>query len=153
MTARTRSLALAAALLIAGGALAGCTGGDPEPTPTSTATDAAAEPGVTDITDAPGSGEGLTGALADTTTDTCEKSGDGWSVVGTVTNSSDAAADYRIYVSLLNGANDTRGLQQVNVTAVEPGATNDWESSIAVADDDLTCVLRVERYPAAASEG
>lgn len=146
MTARTRTIALIAAATLLGGLVTGCTATDAEPTPTPTATADVQEPGVTDIVDAPGSGEGLVGAAADATTDTCESSGDAWVASGTVTNPTEVAVDYRIYVSLLNGANDTRGLQQVDVTAVEPGATGTWESSIAVADDDLTCVLRVERY-------
>lgn len=147
MTFRPRSVALLAALTLSAAVLAGCTPPEPEPSPTETSA-AVQEPGVTDIVDAPGTGEGLEGALADSTTDSCEQSGDGWAITGTVTNSTDAAVDYRIYVSLLNGANETRGLQQVNVTAVEPGATSEWESSIAVPDDELTCVLRVERYVA-----
>ncbi|WP_461473366.1 hypothetical protein [Microbacterium sp. HJ5] len=51
-------------------------------------------------------------------------------------------------MSLLNGANDTRGLQQVDVAGLEAGATTEWQSEIAIAEDDLTCVLRVERYAA-----
>lgn len=150
MTARTPTLGLIAALMLTGGLVAGCTANGPEPTETPTPSTLAEslEPGVTDITDAPGSGEGLVGAAADAVTDTCEASGEGWATTGTVTNPTDAAVDYRIYVSLLNGANDTRGLQQVDVVDVAPGATSIWESLIAVPDDDLTCVLRVERYSA-----
>lgn len=150
MTARVRAIGLIAAAMLTGGLLAGCTADDGAPTPDPTASGSAEaqEPGVTDITDAPGSGEGLVGAAGDAVTETCELSDGAWVATGTVTNPTDAAADYRIYVSLLNGSNDTRGLQQVNVDGVEPGGTADWESSIAVADDDLTCVLRVERYAA-----
>lgn len=152
MTARTRTIGLIAAAMLAGGLMTGCTATETEPTPTPTASAQVQEPGVTDIVDAPGSGEGLVGAAVDATTDSCEPSGDGWAVSGTVTNPTEAPVDYRIYVSLLDGANDTRGLQQVDVTAVEPGATSTWESRIAVADEDLTCVLRVERYAAAPAE-
>jgi hypothetical protein len=146
MTFRTRALALGAVALIAAGALAGCTAPqEPDPTPTPTSTDAT-DPGVTDITDAPGTGENLVGALADATTDSCELDGDAWVATGSVTNPTDGNVNYRIYVSLLNGENDTRGLQQVNVDAVGAGASADWESRIEITDEDLTCVLRVERY-------
>jgi hypothetical protein len=67
-------------------------------------------------------------------------------VAGTVTNSSDGPASYRIYVSLLTAATDTRALTQVDVAEVAPGATEEWSTDAAVAEDDLSCVLRVERY-------
>lgn len=123
--------------------LAGCTG-SPEPEPTPTASEQA--PGVTDIEDAPGSGEGLVGALEDAEVEACEAADGGWAVNGTVTNSTDAEADYRIYVSLLNGAGDTRGLTQVDVDDVAAGDTQQWDTSVELEDDDLSCVLRVERY-------
>lgn len=132
-------------VLLAGG-LAGCTTAAPEPKPTKTAESLA--PGITDIDDTPGSGENLEGALADSKVATCERDGDEWTVDGTVTNPTDAEADYRIYVSLLNGTNDTRALVQVDVDGVAPDATEDWDVSIPVAEDELSCVLRVERYSA-----
>jgi hypothetical protein len=146
---RPRLLAILLAATVTTGVLAGCTPSpEPDPEPTETSSDAAQEPGVTDIQDAPGSGEGLVGALADAETETCEAGDGAWISSGTVTNPTDAPANYRIYVSLLTGDNDTRGVQQVNVDGVEPEATADWESSIEVDDEDLTCVLRVERYAA-----
>ena len=147
MKLRTRLTATAVPFAILALTLAGCTNGTEEQ-PDATESSAAAEqtPGVTDITDAPGTGENLQGALADSTVDQCERDGDEWIVNGSVTNSTDANATYRIYVSLLNGANDTRALTQVDVDATEPGATTDWETVIPVAEDELTCVLRVERY-------
>ncbi|MEV4735059.1 MULTISPECIES: hypothetical protein [unclassified Microbacterium] len=125
--------------------LTGCTDTAPEPTPTPTATEEAPA-GITDITDTPGSGEGLEGALADAEVTTCELAGDHWEVAGTVTNSSAAAASYRIYVSLLTEGGDTRSLTQVDVDAVDSGASAEWETSVAVQDETLDCVLRVERY-------
>jgi len=125
--------------------LAGCTDSAPEPKPTPTATEQA-EAGITDIQDTPGSGEGLEGALADAEVKTCKLSGDHWEVAGTVTNSSEAAASYRIYVSLLTEGGDTRSLTQVDVDPIDAGASADWKTSVDVQDEALDCVLRVERY-------
>jgi hypothetical protein len=149
MTLRSRLIATVVVVSAGAFALSGCTADEPTPTPTPTAQGSTEDPGVTDIEDAPGSGENLEGALADSEVTTCERTDDTWTVDGTVTNPTEGTVDYRIYVSLLNGANDTRGLQQVNVDAVEAGATSEWESSIPIAEDDLTCVLRVERYAVA----
>ena len=136
---------LSAALLA--GLLAGCTGeATPEPTPS--ATGEALEPGITDIEDTPGSGDDLEGALADSKVESCEREGDEWKVRGTVTNPTDKKADYRIYVSLLNGTNDTRALVQVDVDDVKKETSEEWDVDIPVAEDGLTCVLRVERYKA-----
>jgi hypothetical protein len=146
MTAKARLITVATvgalALL-----LAGCTAdAAPKPTPTASASATAPAPGITDITDTPGSGENLVGALSDSAVTTCERSDDSWKVAGTVTNSSDGPASYRIYVSLLTAATDTRALTQVDVAEVAPGATEEWSTDAAVAEDDLSCVLRVERY-------
>jgi hypothetical protein len=147
MTTGSRLLVagLGAAFLAA--SLAGCTTGTstPEPTPTSSAS---LTPGLTDIEDTPGSGANLEGALADNTMGSCERDGDEWVVSGTITNSTDKTADYRIYVSLLNSSNDTRALVQVDVDGVAVDASEDWDTSIPVAEDGLSCVLRVERYVA-----
>lgn len=148
---RLVSTALATGALLV--LLTGCTGGTdgaaPSPSP-STSASASPEtiPGTTDVTDTPGSGEGLVGALADTQQQTCELDGEAWTVAGTVTNPTDAAADYRIYVSLLAAGGDTRALKQVDVPAVAAAATSDWTVSIPTAEEGLTCVLRVERYAA-----
>ncbi|WP_314645785.1 hypothetical protein [uncultured Microbacterium sp.] len=143
MTRRMLGAGLALVLGVAG--LSACTGdAKPDPTPTPTATEASA--GVTDITDAPGSGEGLVGALADTTVETCEQGDGAWDVAGTVTNSSEAAASYRIYVSLLTAGGETRALSQVDVEPIDAGAETEWSTSIDLDEEDLSCVLRVERY-------
>ena len=136
----THKHGLLLATLAAGAlALTGCAGGVPAPTETVKAE------AVTEITDMPGTVEGYEGAASDASTTSCERAGDVWNVTGTVTNSAEAARDYRIYVSLLGG-NDTRGLTQVNLQAVAAGATAEWSTSLAVAEDGLTCVLRVERF-------
>lgn len=147
MTRRMLGAGLAVLLGVAG--LSACTGEQkPDPTPTPTAT-AQTDVSITDISDAPGSGEGLVGALADTTVETCEL-GDGvWDVAGTVTNSSDAPASYRIYVSLLAEGGETRSLTQVDVEPLDAGAETEWETTVDLDEKDLSCVLRVERYAAA----
>ncbi|MBI5161841.1 MAG: hypothetical protein HY996_10580 [Micrococcales bacterium] len=139
---------IGATLVVA--ALAGCTGPKPDPTPTpkpSKTTAAAQAPGITNVTNAPGSGAGLVGALADSTVKTCELSGDAWKVAGTVKNPTQAAAAYRIYVSLLDAKGGTRALQEVDVDAMA-GTTEDWSADIRTAEKGLSCVLRVERYAA-----
>lgn len=150
----TQSRILIASLIaaIAVSTLAGCTGsvdkvGPHTPKPSASASASAdAKPGVTDITDTPGSGEDLVGALADSKITTCALTDGKWKVAGTVTNPSTDTAKYRIYVSLLSGSGATRALQQVDVNGVKAGATTDWDTVIPVSDDGLNCVLRVERY-------
>lgn len=135
-----RLTAAAAAAAFAALALAGCAGdGGPDG-------EAIGEPtAVTEITDLPGSVENYEGALADATTTACERRGDAWSVAGTVANSAAEPRQYRIYVSLLKEG-DTRGVQQVDVAELAPGASAEWSTSIPVAEDGLECVLRVERF-------
>lgn len=142
---------LAGATLVAL-ALAGCTTTTPDPTPTPTpsrTTAAAQAPGITEVTNAPGSGAGLVGALADTTVTTCELAGSAWKVAGTAKNPTQAGADYRIYVSLLDAKNGTRALKEVDLSKVPAGQTRNWSADIATKEKGLSCVLRVERYPAA----
>ncbi|MEY2850114.1 MAG: hypothetical protein RI885_2781 [Actinomycetota bacterium] len=144
---RSTRLAATGALLVL---LVGCTPVDdaePSPTPSASAS-ADAEPGITDITDTPGSGEGYVGALADSTVGTCALADGAWTVAGTVTNPTEAAADYRIYVSLLAASGETRALQQVDVDALAATESTDWTATVPVADEGLSCVLRVERYAA-----
>jgi hypothetical protein len=142
---RTGATALAALLLMIG--VAGCTAtATPSPRPTATASTSPPSPGITDITDSPGTGANLVGALKDTTVATCARKGSSWSVTGTVTNPTAGSVDYRIYVSLLNATNDTRALKQVNVDKLSPGASANWSADIPVDETGLSCVLRVERY-------
>ena len=100
---------------------------------------------VTEVQDMPGSVENYEGAATDVKTEQCERSGDVWKVGGTVTNSADASREYRIYVSLLSDT-DTRALQQVDVPAIEAGASEKWSTEVPLAEDNLKCVLRVERF-------
>lgn len=140
---------LAAALIMT--AVAGCTPtAKPTPKPSASTSATALSPGITDITDPPGTGANLAGALKDTTVTACALKGSSWSVTGTVTNPTDAAADYRIYVSLLNAGGDTRALKQVDVSSLAAAAKADWSADIPVNEKNLSCVLRVERYTTAA---
>ena len=147
-TRRIAAAVLAVGVGVAG--LTGCTQDQPKPKPKPTATETGQpDAGITDIVDAPGTGEGLVGALADTETSTCKLVEGKWDVAGTVTNSSDAPASYRIYVSLLNEGGETRSLTQVNVDPIDPGAETEWSTAVPLEEKDLSCVLRVERYSAA----
>jgi hypothetical protein len=101
-----------------------------------------------DVDVRPGTAEdGFAGARIDVTEEECEQ-GDGgaWQARGLVTNPTDADADYRIYVSFLDGADDTRGLAQTDVNGLAPQETQEWEAELELpVEDDLRCVLRVER--------
>lgn len=143
------------ASLIAGIAIAALVGCTPakvdttKPTPKPSASATAEKPaGITDITDTPGSGAGLVGALADSKVSACALSNGSWNVTGSVTNPTKKTVSYRIYVSLLDGAGGTRALQQVDVNKVKTTVTAEWKTSIPTKEDGLNCVLRVERYGA-----
>ena len=99
---------------------------------------------LTDVVHDPASGE-FEGALTDITDQTCDQEADGWRVTGTATNPTSGLADYRIYISLLNGDSTTRALVETEVLAVAAGATGTFDELIAMPDPDLVCVLRVER--------
>jgi hypothetical protein len=87
------------------------------------------------------------GGRIDVTDEECEQDdGGAWQARGLVTNPTDVDADYRIYVAFLDGADDTRGLTQADVTGLAPGDSQEWEAELALpGEDDLRCVLRVER--------
>ncbi len=101
-------------------------------------------PDITETVHAPASGD-FVGALVDVTSHTCEQVGDGWQVTGEATNPTAAPVDYRIYISLINGAATTRALVETEILAVAPGEVGGFDTLIAMPDDDLRCVLRVER--------
>ena len=101
-------------------------------------------PDITEIVHQPASGD-YVGALVDITDHTCEKTVDGWRVTGTATNPTVSPADYRIYVSLINGTAATRALVETEVAGVAAGGRGSFDTMIALPDDDLRCVLRVER--------
>ncbi len=100
---------------------------------------------ITDVVNTPGTGE-FVGALEDVADLTCEREDDGWRVTGTATNPTTDAVDYRIYISLLNGAAVTRALVETELLAVAASASATFDELIPLPDQDLRCVLRVERH-------
>lgn len=103
------------------------------------------KPTVNDIRDSQGSVDGYEGALEDATVEVCAVEEGVMKMGGTVTNPLEDVRQYRIYISAMEGT-ETRGVAQVDVEPVEPGATAFWETSLAIADPGLDCLLRVERF-------
>lgn len=102
-------------------------------------------PDIYDAAHTPASGV-FEGALLDISDHTCAQVADGWRVTGTATNPTGSSVDYRIYISLLNGVSTTRALVETQVLNVASGGAGDFDTVIAMPDDDLRCVLRVERH-------
>jgi hypothetical protein len=117
-------------------------GGDEDSTATTTVSTKPAV--VTKASDAPRTADYI-GARKDVSKLTCKDDGKVWRVTGTVTNPTDAPADYRIFTSLLDGTSETRGLLQTDVKAIPPHAEKEWNGELELDADDLKCVLRVER--------
>jgi hypothetical protein len=131
---------LSAAVVLAGCSSSGKDNSNsPAPSGGTTATD------VIKVNTPPGTAKHFVGARKDVTALNCKQDGSSWVVAGKVTNPSTTKADYRIYTSFMNKVNDTRGLLETDVNAVAPEATEDWTGKLALADEDLKCVLRVER--------
>lgn len=106
-------------------------------------------PAVVEVTDEPGlADDDFVGARSDTTLDRCEAADGQFVAAGEVTNSSGTDASYRIYVSFnLPDSAQSRGLIQVDLEVAD-GATEPWEASAPLEEDDLECILRVERVAA-----
>lgn len=98
-----------------------------------------------DITDQQGSVKGFVGANDDVTTESCEAAKNLWRSEGTVTNPEKENQSYRLYVAF-NRGKDTQGLVQVDVESVKPGQKVEWKAEAPLTGDDLTCVLRAERF-------
>lgn len=158
---KTWTMSLAAAVLAAG-LLTGCSGGggddakdDPETVVDETPTESEGSESdgssskkkdtYTDVRDPQGSVEDYVGAMGDATVDSCDTEDGSLVATGTVTNSENDAQQYRIYVSAMDGS-DTRGIVQVDLDPLEGGATADWDASFDLADEGLSCILRVERF-------
>lgn len=137
-----RSMAGAAALVVAV-ALTACGPSDEA----DNAESSQADKKVIELNDQPGSVEDYTGALDDVELDTCSAGAGGLQVAGTVTNPESSTQDYRIYISAMAG-DDTVGLVQVDVTNVAGGETAEWDNLLDLTQEDLECVLRVERFSA-----
>ena len=100
---------------------------------------------LTDVVHNPASGD-FVGALEDVTQQTCDQQADGWRVTGKATNPTGDVVDYRIYISLLNGESTTRALVETELLAVAASADAAFDVLIPIPDNDLHCVLRVERH-------
>ena len=114
--------------------------------PLATSSETTAPLAVTNVSVQPGlSDDGFVGAASDVTTKHCMKVDAGWEADGTVKNSSGANATYRIYVAFnKKDTTDTLALAQTDVS-VANGKSATWTAAGTVGDDDLVCVLRVER--------
>jgi len=66
-----------------------------------------------------------------------------------VTNPTDEPVDYAVVVSFLDADNATLGADAVLLRGVAPGADADWSVELPVTGDDVRCILRVTRAPAA----
>jgi hypothetical protein len=113
-------------------------------TTTTTTEPTTSPPVVQDVTDSPRT-EDYEGARDDVTDLVCEQDGTVWRVAGTVTNSTGATADYRIFTAFLDDTGETIGLLQTDLAALEPGEARPFDDELALEADELTCGLRVER--------
>jgi hypothetical protein len=102
-------------------------------------------PGLTEVPTL----EGEVGAKADSRTDRCEATDAGWIGEGTVTNPTDGPVDYAVVVSFLDAGNATLGADANIIRDVAAGDTAPWSVELPVTGDDLQCILRVTRAPAA----
>lgn len=127
-------------------ALTACSGSNDKATKPKATTTTSKPSVVTKVSDAPRT-TGYTGARKDVTGLTCAQDGKLWKVGGTVTNPTTASADYRIFTSFLDKANETRGLLQTNINGVAPNEAKPWSGELELPASDLHCVLRVERTP------
>lgn len=101
---------------------------------------------VIDVVHQPGEGE-FDGALDDVEF-TCVSDGSTWTAEGSATNSSQATADYRIFMAFLDGSGETVALIEEEVTGVPAGESADWSVQFASDLADLDCIPRVERRAA-----
>lgn len=138
---RNNRIAAAAAAIVAAAALVACNGNDEDPE----GMVHGSEQKVIEMPDQPGSVEDYEGALEDADLETCESQDGALQVPGTVTNPESEELDYRIYVSAMDG-NGTQGIVQVDVTGVAGGDPAEWSTKINLSNEDLDCVLRVERF-------
>lgn len=142
---RNNRIAVAAAAFVAATALVACDGDGDKTDGSEPATEGSQE-AVIEMTDQPGSVDGYEGALEDAELETCEPQAGFLAVAGTVSNPEADDHDYRIYVSAMDGG-DTRGIVQLDVENVVAGETVEWSTEVELSDEDLECVLRVERFP------
>jgi len=133
--------AILVALLLA---LTACSGSKSNSKAKTTSTPTTKALVVTKVSDQPRT-TGYIGARKDVTNLTCAQDGTLWKVGGTVTNPTNAPADYRIFTSFLDQSNVTRGLLQTDVKALPPQQSRPWNGELELAATGLHCGLRVER--------
>jgi len=139
-----RSALVASAAVVAILALGACSGSD-DKKPSATTTTSKTKPTVvTKTANAPATSN-YVGARKDVTNIACKQDGKLWKVSGTVTNPTNATANYRIFTSFLDQANETRGLLQTDVPSVAPHEAKEWSGELELDATGLHCGLRVER--------
>lgn len=117
-------------------------------TTTSTSTSvAAAAPVLIDVVNQPGTGE-FDGAVGDIADQSCTVAAGRWTSAGSVRNSTEAAADYRVYVSFLDPEGETLALVERDLDAVGADESQQWSVVFDTSVTDVRCVLRIERRPA-----
>ena len=104
----------------------------------------AATPFIANTTNTPGTLEGFVGARTDVRDTACEATDKGWVARGTVENPTKNPAQYRIYVSFLDG-DATVAIAEDDLASVAAGSSADWHVASLSPGKDLRCVLRVER--------
>ena len=99
---------------------------------------------VENTSNTPGTLKDFVGARADVSDTTCKTATKGWTASGAVKNPTDQAAQYRIYVSFLDG-DTTTGIAQTDLAKVGANKTAKWTATVGAAGTNLRCILRVER--------
>jgi hypothetical protein len=96
----------------------------------------------------PGTADDFEGARDDVTSESCTREEGQWLTSGTVRNSGDQPSDYRIYTTFNDDDGDLRALVQTDVNDVAPGAQAEWQNGAFLPEENVTCILRVERISA-----
>ncbi len=132
--------------LVGACAVAGCSGSNGKAASTKphrTATTTTAPAFAANTKNTPGTLKDFVGAHSDATDTSCVAGDTGWIATGRVKNPTKNAAQYRIYVSFLDGVT-TVGVAESDVKA-PAGAAANWKATVGAAGKDLHCILRVER--------
>ena len=135
---------LAAALTIAGCSSDGAQSATVKKVPAKQTTSTTTAQFVANTKDTPGTLKNFVGARQDVHDTKCVRIAKGWRATGKVTNRSNRAVTYRIYVSFVY-AEATAGIAQTDIAKVAPRATGAWAAMVKAPGEGLQCVLRVER--------
>jgi hypothetical protein len=95
----------------------------------------------------PGTLADFVGAKGDAHDVKCARQGAYWNATGKLTNPTQQAVKYRVYISFMSG-DTTVGLTEFNSGRVAPKGTDVFHTGVKVQGTDLQCVLRVERADA-----